>query len=226
MFRTTPRHQAATPPPPAPSPRSHSRPRPGKAGRPVLDMRQTSPPSRTRMMKERVHNPHKWVGADGAAPELRGLVTAFQDLWAADLAIETDASPFEPSGSGRVEGGCTSQDLLPLHFLPSSVAQGGGGPGKTFFPFIFFCGTEGGGGARGKAFFPLSCCCGTGSVGGGTKRSPSESDDGTSFFFTSLPREEAKRGVEKRPNSSSLDTCSFERVAVKTCLTSTSWRHF
>ena len=45
------------------------------------------------------------------------------------------------------------------------------------------------GGALGKAFFPFAFFCGTGAVGGGAKRSTSESDDWTSFFFTSLPGE-------------------------------------
>ena len=84
-----------------------------------------------------------------------------------------------------VDGGCTWQDLLPLHLL---LWQGGEG-------------------ALGKAFFPFSCCCGIGVVGGGAKRSTSESDHYTCFFFTSLLGGEAKRGLERRSNPSLLDTC-------------------
>ena len=39
------------------------------------------------------------------------------------------------------------------------------------------------GGALGKAFFPFTFFCGTGAAGGGAKRSTSESDAWTSFFF-------------------------------------------
>ena len=67
------------------------------------------------------------------------------------------------------------------------------------------------GGALGKAFLPFTFFCGTGAVGGGAKRSTSES-----FDWTSLPRGEANRGLERTPNSSSLDTGSLGRVAVKT----------
>ena len=45
--------------------------------------------------------------------------------------------------------------------------------------------------------------------------STSKLDDWSSFFFTTLPGGEAKRGLERRPNS-------FGRVAVKTSSTSTS----
>ena len=77
------------------------------------------------------------------------------------------------------------------------------------------------GGALGKAFFPFAFFCGTGAVGGGAKRSTSESDDWTSFFFTSLPWGEANRGLERTSNSSSPDKGSLGRVAVKTSSTST-----
>ena len=50
------------------------------------------------------------------------------------------------------------------------------------------------GGAHGKAFFPFAFFFGIGAAGGGAKRSTSESDDWTSFFFTFLPGGEANRG--------------------------------
>ena len=84
----------------------------------------------------------------------------------------------------------------------------GGALGKAFFPFTF-------GGALGKAFFPSTFLCGTRAIGGGAKRSTSESYDWPSFFFTSLPRGDAKRGLERTSNSSSPDTGSLGRVAVK-----------
>ena len=71
-------------------------------------------------------------------------------------------------------------------------------------------------GTLGKAFSPFYR--GTRAVGGGANRSSSKVDDRTSFFLTSLPGGEAKRGS----NSSSLDTGCFGRVAVKTSSTSTS----
>ena len=64
-------------------------------------------------------------------------------------------------------------------------------------------------GALGKAFLPFTFLCGTGAVRGGAKRSTSESDDQTSFFFTSLPRGEANRGLESTSNSLSPDTGFF-----------------
>ena len=74
----------------------------------------------------------------------------------------------------------------------------------------------------GKAFFPFAFFFGTGAIGGGAERSTSESDDWTSFFFTSLPGGEANRGLERTSNSSSPDTGSLGRLAVKTLSTSTS----
>ena len=66
---------------------------------------------------------------------------------------------------------------------------------------------------RNKPFFPFAFFFGTGAAGGGAKRSTSESDDWTSFFFTSLPGGEANRGLERTSNSSSPDTGSLGRVA-------------
>ena len=42
-------------------------------------------------------------------------------------------------------------------------------------------------GALAKTFFPFTFFCGTGAVGGGAKRSASESEDWTPFFYASVP---------------------------------------
>ena len=85
----------------------------------------------------------------------------------------------------------TFRGALAKAFFPFTFR---GALGKAFFPFTFR-------GALGKAFFPFTFFYGTGTIGGGAERSTSESDDWTSFIFTSLPWGKAKRGLERTSNS-------------------------
>ena len=137
-------------------------------------------------------NQHKISLSVNQSPTPKGVVS---------LAMVLRVRLLEVGGS---TWGALGKAFFPFTFF---CGTGGGGGSKAFFPFTFFCGK--GGGAHGNAFSPFSFCCGTKAVGGGTKRSTSESDDRSSFFFISLPGGEAKRGLERTSNSSSVDKGSL-----------------
>ena len=102
--------------------------------------------------------------------------------------------------------------MVPQVRLLEAGGSTGGTLGKALSRFTFFRGTRG---ALGKAFSPFTFYSGTRIIGGGAKRPTPESHDSATFFLTSLPGGDTTEGLERRSNSSLLDTSYFGRVVVK-----------